>query len=174
MKRVKDLFLIVISGPAGAGKTTLADFLHDDLSHTAHIGSDHIKRFISEFREVKTHDEITRKVINAMTEEYLKNGISVIVDQGMNRKEVESLSLIAEKHKADFLAYAVFADRSVLEQRTRERSKTLNKPVISKEHMDLIMKRHEDNDYPYTTIFDSSKLNTKEIAEFILVDLNID
>lgn len=61
-----------------------------------------MKRFISEFREVPSHPEVTKKVINVMTTEYLKNGISVIVEQNMDRDDVEALKEIAEAQKADF------------------------------------------------------------------------
>ncbi len=43
MKKTRNLSLIVIYGVVGAGKTTLADFLHNDLSYTAHIGVDPTK-----------------------------------------------------------------------------------------------------------------------------------
>lgn len=164
---------MVIAGPAGAGKTTLADYLKSQLSYTAHIGVDHIKRFISEFREISAHRFVSMNVVNAMTREYLKNGINVIVEQGrMENKDIELLNNVANNLGVEFLFYKVEASREVLEKRSKERSEKLSKPLISKESMDEIMEKYKKIDYPAKKVFDSENKSTEETGEFILKDLN--
>lgn len=171
MKKCKSLSLIIVYGPPGAGKTTLADSLHEELSYTAHIGVDHIKRFISEFRIIPSHQEVSKKVINAMTDEYLKNDISVIVEQGISRKEMEELKEIAIMHKAEFFVYRLEGTREVFDMRADERMIALGKPLIAREMLDALFKIYQENDYPSTRTFNSEIMSTQEIVDIIFRDI---
>jgi adenylate kinase family enzyme len=164
----RKLSLIIIYGAAGAGKTTLASFLHDNLASTAHIGVDHVKRFISEFRTIESHDKVSRKVINAMVREYLKNGINVILEQGMKQIEIEALKEIADENMASFYVYRLDASRLILDERATKRHMELNKPLIPKEILDGLYEQYKENKYPNTAVFDSAVMNTEEIANKIL------
>ena len=165
------LFIVVIIGSAGAGKTTLAEFLKNKLINTAHASSDNIKRFISQFREIRSHNKVSRNVVNAMIEEYFKNGISVVVDQNMNKEEVEKLKNIADKNGIDFFLYRIEADRKIRTERVAERTKKSNKPMMLEDTMDKLSKRYEENSFPGNAVFDSGKLSVEEMADLIIKDL---
>ncbi len=171
MQKPNKLTLIVIFGPPGVGKTTLADVLHDELAYTAHIGVDHIKRFISQFREIPAHQTVSRAVINAMAVEYLKNGINVIIEQSMSRSEVEKLEEIAKQHVARFLAYRLDAPTEVLRERTAERSVRLGKPLIADEEMNDFLKMHDENDYANAKILNAVEMDTRMQADTVLRDV---
>ncbi len=174
MLKTKIKFLMVIAGPAGAGKTTIADNLKSKLSFTAHIGVDHIKRFISEFRDIPSHQIVSMSVISAMAKEYLKNDINVIIEQGqMENKDIESLNNIAKELGVEFLFYKIESSREILERRARERSDRLGKPYISEKLMDIIIEKYKKIDYPCKRIFNSEKSNTEEISQIILQDLSL-
>lgn len=165
--------MVVIFGPAGAGKSTLAELLKNEISYTAHVSSDHIKRYISEFKEIPSHNKVSRNVTNAMIAEYLKNGVNVIVDQGMDREEIELLNTITDAHNANFLVYGIEIESTIQIQRLKERAERINQPMMSQETMDILSKIYKGNDYKVTTTFDSGTLNTREIADLILKDLEL-
>ena len=171
MHSLKNLSLKIIYGAPGAGKTTLADLLYNELSNLAHFGVDHIKRFISGFRTTPSHNDVSIRVVNAMTAEYLKNGISVIVEQGLTRKEIESLREIAKANGALFLVYRLEAENDILSERIVERTNRLGKPTIPQEAINEAISVLKKNDYPSTRVLDSGKMNTREMADVILSDL---
>lgn len=171
MRKLDNPTLIIIYGPPGAGKTTLADFLHGELSHTAHIGIDHIKRFISEFREIPTHQEVSTRIINVMADEYLNNNINVIVEQGIDTTGIKELEKIANKHNANFFVYRLEAPHEVLDERVRERTTKLGKPEIPKDVIENLRNTFHENSYPSTRVFDSGSMSTQEQANQIFDDL---
>lgn len=141
------------------------------LANTAYIGIDRIKRFISEFRDISSHQLVSERVINSMTDEYLKNGIIVIVAQGMSRKDIGVLEKIASAHKASFFVYRLEADEETLAARVQERTLKLNKPAISQEDLDKKAKIFKENDYPSTRVLDLGKVDIRKNADIILRDL---
>ncbi len=167
------LFMVVLIGPGGAGKTTLAKFIKDQIDHVAHVACDNISRFISESQEASSRKAISRSVAIAMTDEYLQNGISVVVEQGMDNKEVKRLHEIANKNGADFFLYRIEARHDIRIQRVIERAIQTNKPIMTKEKMDWLLERYQENTYPSNNTFDSEKLSTEEIAKQILLDLKV-
>lgn len=171
MHKTEKPFVMAIIGPAGVGKSTLAELLKNEISYVAHVSSDHIKRYISEFKSIPSHNKVSRNVTNAMIAEYLKNGVSVILDQGMDTEEMGLLRAIADAHKASFFFYRIEASPDIRIKRLHERAARISQPVMSEETMNILSRIYEENDYPATATFDSGMLSTREIADCILKDL---
>jgi adenylate kinase family enzyme len=172
MKQLKELSLIIFYGATGAGKTTLAEALHNEIPHTARVGSDRIKRFVSDFKTMESVGKISRKVINSMVGEYLRNDISVIVDQNMTREEMEALEAIALENNAKLFIYRLEVDRDISKERVMKRTIETNKSMMSEETTDALHKRHADNAYKNNTaVFDSGKTKTEEMVIKILNDV---
>lgn len=167
------MFMVVIIGPSGAGKTTLAEFLKNQLVNTAHVAYDNIKRFVSQFREVDAHKLVSINVASAMADEYLKNNISVIADKNMSNEEVDKYKEIAEKYGVDFFLYRVETHEDIRKERISERTSKKNKPMPSQETLDELSERYKNNTHQSNTTFDSGVLSTEQMAEVILKDLKV-
>ena len=84
------LFMVIIHGPMGSGKTTLADLLHDEIANTAHFGADHIKWLVSDFKNVPSHTQIAKNMVPLMADGYLKQGINLVLEQAFTASEINS------------------------------------------------------------------------------------
>ncbi len=167
----KKLFLILIDGPMGSGKTTIAQILHSKLKRTAYIGLDRIKRYISDFKKNPIDNEISRNVVIAMTSEYLKQGINVIIEQGMREDYIKLLKKIAIKYKAECFIYQLDAPKELLQKRVIERTKLANRPAIPKSRIERNYKIHLSSKYKHTKVFNSDKLSPEVISKNILKEV---
>ncbi len=173
MYRRDKMFMVVIIGTSGAGKTTLAEFLKNQLANTAHVAYDNIKSFVSQFKEVYSHKQTSVNVTYAMTKEYFKNNISVIVDKNMTNEEVDKYKEIAEKYCVDFFLYRVEIHEDIRKERITKRAYKENKPIPSQETLDKFSETYNKNIHQSNTTFDSGVLSIEQMANFILKDLGV-
>jgi predicted kinase len=171
--KINDLFLLIIHGPMGSGKTTLADLLHDEIENMAHFGVDHIKWLISDGKTNPKRREVNKQMVEVMTSEYLKLGTSVLVEQAFDRKEIDELKDIANENNVKFLVYKLETDRQVMNERIKERTKKSNKPEVSKEHIEKSYEEYKSEEYVNSVVFDSGKITVREMADKILKDLGV-
>ena len=173
MKASNKKFIIVIDGPMGSGKTTVAALLHKKLKRTAHLGLDRIKWFISDFKRIPEDNEIVRQVVSAMTKEYLRHGISVIVEQGMRKERIDALKRIAKKENAKFFAYQLTASKTVLLKRVHQRPHLSNRPKVTKARIERNWRAYmESHKKPIATLIDVEKISAQQVANRILKDLH--
>ncbi|MFA6397912.1 MAG: AAA family ATPase [Candidatus Paceibacterota bacterium] len=171
MKSNKKLFIVLITGPMGSGKTTVSKILHSKLKRTALISLDHIKKFISDFKRETKDNEISRNVILAMTKEYLRQNISVIIEQALSLGQINKFQKIADKYKANYFVYQLDAPRKILEKRIKQRTEIPGKQKVSKERIVKNYNFHLENKYSKAIILDSEKLTPEKIASLIIKDV---
>jgi predicted ABC-type ATPase len=179
MKLKNKLSLIVIDGPMGSGKTTLSKLLHKKLEGTARVPLDEIKKYISGFRNDHLYKKTSQDIVKIMTEEYLKRGISVIIEWAMKGAHVEDFINIAKRNKARCFVYQLNAPPELLIKRVEERTKIfLNKSKLAKRNIENIKKHfedhygfHEKTKYEGAVVIDSKKLSPGQITKFILKEV---
>jgi thymidylate kinase len=172
------LFLIVIDGPMGSGKTTTARLLNSKLEGTARLERSEIKRFISNFDE-EHHNKVVQNVATVMVDEFLKNGVSVVVEWAMRSERVEAFQEIAKKYNARCFVYELDAPKDMLLKRVEERTRILlDKKELPAENKENVQRNFEknysfriDHKYQGAIVIDSSKLDSEKIADRILMDL---
>lgn len=167
--------LILIDGPTGSGKTTTAHLLYKKLKHTAFLGRDEVKWFVSDFSRLHKRDiMIADRVVLAMCKEYLSLGKSVVIEQCFRRKKVVNPYLdLAKKKKIPILAYELIAPKDILLHRVRCR------PYMcpGKKNLPLWRIRKQILAYPHKHFtsarlnFNSAELSASQIANSIIKDI---
>ena len=170
MKNNKKLFMILIYGPMGSGKTTVAKLLSKKLKRTAHIGLDRIKSFISDFKRNNHDNEISTNIIFSMVNEYLNSGINVLLEQKMSIEHIKKIEKIAQKNKAELFVFKLNADKKILDQRVKERSIELGKS-FPKNHIQRNYKLFIENNYKEVIEIDTSFISPELVTKKIIKEI---
>ncbi len=156
----------------GSGKTTISKLLHEKVNNVAHIGLDRIKWFVSGFKRTKVQNKKARAIVMAMAKEYLKQGISVIVDDAMKQEQITAYKKIAKAAKATFLTYKLNASKEVLLIRVSARTLIPGRPKVSLTRVQRNYKLYNNfNKHKNAVVFNTEKLSPKQILNLILKDI---
>jgi predicted kinase len=128
--RTNKPLLIILYGFPGAGKTNFAHNLTDSLD-CAHVHGDRIRyELFEEPRYDEQEEGIIKQLMDYMTEEFLKAGISVIYDANMSRKadRHEIRELARKKHAKTLMVwFQLDPDTAYNRIKNRDRRKTEDK-----------------------------------------------
>ncbi len=117
-------FLMILDGMIGSGKTTLGNDLFKKISRFALVGMDRVKRNVSDYRRGEKDNEIARKIVYAMSEVYLKQNISVCVEQPFeSKKEIEEYEKLSKDYSVSLYKIQLIADPKVAFERVKNRQK---------------------------------------------------
>ena len=165
----KKLRFILLNGPIGSGKSTIANLLKSKLKRTAMFGVEDIRRLISDFKQNREDHLLTWRIIHSMCDEYFNNGILVLLEQSYCSKEnVNQFLRLAKKHKSALGFYHLQEPRSILLERINQQKKDRK---TSKAKIIRNIKKHEEMTYPDATVIDTSEMKPAEVAKLILNDL---
>lgn len=166
-------FFIIIDGPMGSGKTTIARLLHKKLKRTAILGLDKVKWFVSDFKRNKKDNTVARHVVLAMVNEYIKHDINILIDQGFKKAEyMGDFVKIAKKAKLPLYIFQLTAPRNILLKRISKRgtAKAANKPV-PRTRILRNLREHDKYKFETAIVFNSSKLTARQIINKILKEI---
>jgi predicted kinase len=165
--------MILIDGPMGSGKTSVGKILHKKLPRTAMLGMDDIKWCVSDFKRDKEDNRMTSKVVQRMTEEYLKHKINILIPQAFWKKEnIDQYIKLAEEAGVKVFIYQMTAPKEVLMERLSKREKPSQAPTpMTQEKIEANYQTWKDNQYGLGKVFDTSKMSSEEIASEILAEM---
>lgn len=116
--------LIVLNGPAGVGKTTVAQLLHEELNPSFLLSCDAIRRFINDYHDMPREGRTLRnKVVLSMLDTLITEGMDVILEQlHTTDSMLEAYIEIAKKHHAKHYEFMLWvSDEERLLTRFHER-----------------------------------------------------
>ncbi len=173
-------FILILDGPMGSGKSTVGDLVHKKLKRTALLSMDRIKWFISDFKRSKKDNAITNAVLFKMYEEYLKQGIDLIVTQGFWKQKgspfvaPSDFAALAKKYKVRFYFYQLDAPKEVLLGRIKNRKPSaLIRTPIAPSRLLRNIRMWKKNKYQPEKTFWSHEQSAKNIANQILKNIRI-
>ncbi len=177
---MKSLFLILVDGPMGSGKTTTTKLLSQKLPDAARIAFPDIKRLIPNYKENEKTLPVIREVMKVMIDKYLELDTSVIVEQIAKADGIEILKGIAARHGAKFFAYRLSAPKEVRMERVKERTRGMMEIPELPESKVLELKSYfGPNDEFYiinpsnlVSIIDTQELGPEQVVDVIINNIS--
>ena len=162
---MKRLNFILLNGAMGSGKSTVADLLKKKLKRTAIIEIEDIRQLVPD----KEDNSLAWLIIYRMCDEYLKNGVSVLLKQSVASKEIVNKFLkLAKKYKCVVSFYHFQAPTTELINRITKREKSR---IVSKNLINSNIKKHEEINYPDATTVNTTRMNPTQVANLIFNNL---
>ncbi len=157
---------ILLNGPMGSGKSTVAHLLGKKLRRTAVIEIEDVRRLV-----LKEDNLLAWKIIYRMCDEYLRNHVSVLLQQTVASREMANRFLrLAKKHRCIIRFYHLRAPRGVLLERIRTRESANS---VSRAHALRNIKKQEKMKFAGATIINTAGTKPVEVVQFVLNDLEV-
>jgi len=163
----------------GSGKTTTSKLLNQKLPDTARVALPDIKRLVPNFREDSKTLNTIREVMRAMIETYLKNDVSVVVEQITKADGAHLLKEITERNGATFHGYRLTAPKEIRWNRVLERTKCMMEvSELPQSKIDELAGYFEpnhqfyiDNPIEISETVNTDEFNTDEVISHIINNL---
>lgn len=163
--------LIILDGARGAGKSTVSGLLKDKLVNTAFVGLDLVRNLITKSQATDAYNQIAYDVIFSMTESFLKNGVSIVMDSGLNEQRESLFRKLAEDAQVPVLSYSLSAPKEVLWERIQKRGQERGK-MPNPERFEYTYAAQQSKDFHKFTMIDTTSTSPDAIVEKILDDVN--
>jgi len=172
---MKKQLLIVIHGPSGSDKSTVADLVKVQIKPSVHLGSDRLRFHITDFKtdKIREHFDLTRDIMMGMVSDYLDKGFSIVCEDQFRKEHVEKLRDIANEKEVYFLSYEVSIDNDLRKSRIGTRNEKVGKPMPESivSEGDWQYEEYMSNKDNNSVVFDTGKLDPETIADRIIEDI---
>ena len=159
--------IILLDGPKGAGKTTVADLLCQHLEKTAVLSADRERRALD--NQERTRAELFKEAfakILEKSEAHLRAGRDVIIDCGLTDERVAALEDLAQAADAQVHRFLLNASYETLLNRVRARDSARGKET-DEERFDEVYKIVHAKNFHEFEILETGTSTPAEIAEKI-------
>ncbi len=162
--------LILINGPPGVGKSTVAEKLHKAIPLSYLLEIDALRRNIANYREqVKESGELSYDVSTAIVEACFNAGSDVIIDKAISDIEViDSFFQVAKKYNANIYEFILNASKELVIKRAENRGYRVGGLLTSEkverwweDTQEYIKKR------PQAIVVDTETLSQEEVYKYI-------
>jgi len=116
--------LIILNGPPGVGKSTIAARLHQELPSSAIIDIDELRRTtMPDYREQREESlRLAHELAAEAIDDNFKNGYDVIIDKAISDSgTIDSFIEIGKRYDAQICEFILFADKATVQKRADER-----------------------------------------------------
>jgi predicted kinase len=167
--------LIIINGPSGVGKSTIAARLHKELQASILIDVDELRREIPEYRERREESlrlayERTADII----EQELKEGHDIIIDKAISYSDtLDAFIDRGKKCGAEIYDFLLFADKATVQLRAGDRGYKPGSLLTPEKVGELWEKANAlRKERTAVIVIDTAELNIDEVYEQIRTYLN--
>lgn len=163
--------LILLNGPCGVGKTTVADLLHTALPGSVLINLDTLRRFVSGHHEriAESHD-LSVALTASMLTTCAERGVDAIVDKMLyDDAALDAFTTVVHTHGGTTHEFLLWADKATVLARSDARGYRPNGRYTHEacagywETMHTFLKRRT-----HATVIDTTKKTPVEIADEVM------
>lgn len=161
--------LVILNGPAGVGKSTVAEKLHVEMPMAFLVNVDAWRSQISQWRENRKESQVlSYKIAVAAIGACLAEGCDVIVDKAIlnDNSTLEEIVMTGEKYGAVVYEFILTANKEVVMNRALERG--FNPAgLLNAEMVETLWDLSKDlrETRPHAQVIDTSTLSPEEVYE---------
>jgi len=162
--------IILLDGSKGAGKSTIAAILMEQIENSLYLSSDEIRRtFPAEpKRDIREKNKEAFEIIITKTIEGLKNKMNVIVDCGVSEERALRFEKISREMDTPLYKFFLKAKYETQLDRVKERDKSKGKESTNVERFDEIYHYFNKKNLDDYVVLETDVLDTRQVVETIL------
>ena len=168
-------FIMIINGPACAGKTSVSEYIWQKIPRTALINLDEFKWLVSDHETTEFDLELASKVgISAMAV-YLEHGINVIIEKAFcDYQYVRPFIDFGNSKGFKVFLFNLEAKLDILKERCCTRVVKRCKVPMTEQKVEEIFEYYQKGKFSVDKTFDSSATEVKEIGELIINKIRLE